>query len=185
MKESYRIPVVLMIVFGLYWMLTSLPSKPPRFRGSGAVGGSGKSHFESPSYRPRFDMASTKKHVESSWKKIKSSENWLDALKQSREIFEGEMAEWAEKWKEIRDINPNDWYTQALDDLMNSPVAQERIGDADYDLDYTDEFLKLRDKLMDDRAELVRLQTVMYAERTANELKRSWAEQEASDMYPR
>jgi hypothetical protein len=180
MKESYRIPVVLMIVFGLYWMLTSLPSKTPRFRGSGAVGGS--STFKAPSHRPSFDMASTKKHIKRSW-------GWLDALKEARLTYEYKMEEWQEKWKEIRDIVPFEWRDQAIQDLNNSAVAQERTVDAYWDelhfgeIGYTDEYLKLRDKVVLDELELIRLHGVMQAERTAIENERSQKEKVALDSF--
>ena len=175
MKENYKtFPVIIFLAFGTFWLLkwiTPPNYEPPRFRGFGAVGGS--STFKAVSHRPSFDMASTKKHIKRSW-------NWLDALQQSREIFQEKMAEWTEKWKEIRGIIPGEWYNQALHDLDNSPLAQQtsEIGGL-----HVDEYYKNRDKLTDDQNELIRLIGVMNAERTVYEQERSATDKEAIAMY--
>ena len=184
MKENYKtFPVIIFLVFGAFWLLkwiTPPTYKPPRFRGSGAVGGS--STFKAPSHRPSFDMEATQKHIKTSW-------GWLDALKEARLTYEYKMEEWQEKWKEIRDIVPFEWRDQAFQDLQDLPVAQERTVDGYWDeihfgeISYTDEYLKLRDKVDLDEIELIRLHGVMQAERTAIENERSQKEKVALDSF--
>ena len=170
MKTKYLL-IATIISLGTFFLLNpGNPSTPnpqkQRFRGSGSVGGA--SQMSRPSYQPNFDMKNEK-----TW-------GWLDLLNEARTGYEQQMAEHMEKWKDIRGINPQEWYTQALHDLDSTPLAQQTsIGGLP-----TDEYYKNRDKLLVDQNELIRLQTMMRNELRVIEQNESEKSRWALGMSP-